>query len=562
MSEQPNIRIVLPDAASTEPYVDPLSLRVEELYAKANYNLAFAKLLDLLDSMQDQRNYLANLQGQLSNVTHTSTIEGTISFDEESRNVNRIANGFQQCLREIKQNIGRNLKIMDFPVLSRKITDQAEVLKIVTEELLAGRYENLETIPGGNSGLFFRATSKNTGQLVVLKVLRIMNIDDLPKKQIELALKLKHRNIIRILDHNFEQLPAFVILEYINGIKLDEAIRTFKGFSLDEALHVARELTSALDYIRKRGIRHANIRPSKIYIDDEGLPMISSLDIIKHEKDELLSLGRFKEECRYLSPEALDETLDQDDLEAVEQSDLFSLGLILLEMLTAQSLFCGDTVKAIFEDRNDFFLHPNQRLNDLLATRPQLKPLIKILKKMLAETPEDRFAYLTDALKELKEIRDSASVDCLAKASYNLVRVRQHDLIDNFYKRFFSALPLDVRAGIQYAFKNPEKQGMMLRKSIEVILDIDSPEKEQAFLGILDRPVHANYSAPEYYEIFLYTLRDTIIDLYPGSLHNKSELLKAWDAKVQQCLRLIQGHLQKRKAEAATSYLSTDTTVG
>ena len=531
--------------------------KVEEIISAGDLEAGFNRLYEFSGFLNDQNDEVAQFQSRLATVEKEFD-KGKITVSEKLLQTNQIADGFLHFIQELKREILRTFSFGGTPVLAGKFKNQSDILQIVTEELLHGRYTILGPITGGKSGFFFKAFSDQLRQNVVLKVFKITNIEELPKEEMEAVLKLKHRNIIRIVDHNFERLPAYVILEFINGITLDDAIELFRGFPLPEALRVTRHLISALAYVRKRGIRHANIRPSKIYIDDEGLPMISSLDIIKQDKDALRSLSRFKEECRYLSPEALNETLDYEDLEAVERSDQFSIGLILLEMLTAQPLLRGETVQDIFDDRRAFFANPNKRLEDLLKMRSLRVPLAKAIKKMLSEKPEGRYSDLADALEVLKNIRDSAPTNCQAFAAYEVVKNRHHTLVNGFYQRFFKRIHRDVRDD----FKNPERQDMMLRKSIEVVLGIESPEKEAAFLNILARPIHAGYSAVEYYKIFLDTLRDHLLDLLPHDWPHKGEAADAWEDKIRRCLMLVEQHLLHQKEEAAKHFLSSDTTVG
>lgn len=528
-------------------------LRIEDLVAKGQLDIALDKLVDFLQQMQLKRNELYNVQSRWENLKREIRVR-TVSDENKDLTTNQVADAILQCLREIKQVIPQNFKITDFPVLSRKITDQSEVIKMVTEEMLAGRYENFTLVSGGNSGLFFKATSNQTRNDVVLKVLKIMNIADLPTIEIARILKLKHRNIIRVIDHNFERLPAFVILEYINGPKLTDAMRLFGGFLLDDALRIIRHLTDALDYIRKRKVRHANIRPSKIYIDDEGQPMISSLDILKTDKDELRSLGRFKEESRYLSPEALDESLDTDDLAAVERSDQFSLGLLLLEMLTAKPLFQGQTVQAIYDDRRDFFTNPSKRI--VAALKPLRLPeaLTNVLKKMLAKDSKSRFKDLQEALEALNKIRNRSPKLCPARASYDYCQRYNHDLMEQFYGRFKQLYP-----ELAKDFKNPARQQMMLTQAINVVLDIET--KADAFREILKSPFHANYTDSSFFRLFLQTLRDMVCEQLPRDWP-VAEAMKKWDEKIEKCMQITEEHLAAVEAEASKKFLSADTTVG
>lgn len=544
----------LPDPASETIHPDALdALRIEDLVSEGRIDLALDKLADFLQQMQQQRNDLYNLQSRWENLQREDRV-GKLSNESKDMTVNQVTDAFLKNVRDIKHLIPRHFKITDFPVLSRKITDQAEVLRIVTEEMLAGRYDTFEFVSNGNSGLFFKARSNQTGNSVVIKILKIMNVADLPREDIARILKLKHRNIIRIIDHNFERLPAYVVLEFVNGSKLNDALRLFGGFPLYDALRMIRHLADALDYIRKRKVRHANIRPSKIYIDDEGQPMISSLDILKIDQDELRSLGRFKEDCRYLSPEALNESLDRDYLAAVERSDQFSLGLILLEMLTGKPLFQGQTVQAIYDDRRQFFGNPAKRLAAAVQHLHLPRALVAVLGKMLAKNATDRFSDLQDALEALRKIQSRMPQPCLARESYEYCRRHHHSLMEQFYQRFKERLP-----AVAGDFGNDERQYMMLTHAINVVLDIDN--KTDAFRQIMASPYHAKYTDSAFFKIFLETLRDTICDELPRDWPLESAM-KKWNHKIEQCLHIADEYLAGLKTEVPGKFLSADTVVG
>lgn len=540
---------------SLAPEPDTLdALRIEDLVAEGRLDLALDKLADFLQQMQQQRNELYNLQSRWENLQREDRV-GKVSNESRDLTVNQVTDAFLRSLRDIKHLIPQHFKITDFPVLSRKITDQAEVLRIVTEEMLAGRYDTFEFVSNGNSGLFFKARSNQTGNDVVIKVLKIMNVADLPKDDISRILKLKHRNIIRIIDHNFERLPAYVVLEFVNGSKLNDALRLFGGFPLHDALRIIRHLADALDYIRKRKVRHANIRPSKIYIDDEGQPMISSLDILKIDQDELRSLGRFKEDCRYLSPEALDESLDREDLTAVERSDQYSLGLILLEMLTGKPLFQGQTVQAIYDERRSFSANPAKRITAAVHHLHLPKTLVNVLGKMLAKNAKDRFSDLQEALDALKKIQNRMPQQCLARESFDYCQRHNHSLLESFYQRFLERNP-----GLAGDFKNPERQQMMLSHAVNVVLDIEN--KTDAFREILASPYHAKYTDSAFFKIFLETLRDTVCDELPRDWPVDGAM-KKWDEKIERCLHITEEYMAGLKKEGVgTKFLSSDTVVG
>jgi serine/threonine protein kinase len=535
MNDQVNT--TLPPAAP-EKEASLETRRIEDIVAAGELATALERMESFLALLDSKMIDLTHMKARESQLRQEYVVAQKISASENAMRVNQITDSFLQFAYEFKREILRTFRIADLPVISHKFTDESDIVKIVTEQMLYGRYTILKLIPGGNSGLFFHAKNRQTQQDVVLKVLKIMKIESLPKEELARVVKLKHRNIIKIVDQNFERLPAFVLLEFVNGTKLDDALRMFGAFPPDDALEFAMQLLDAIDYIRKRNIRHSNIRPSKIYIDEEGMPMISSLDVIKSDQDDLRSLSRFKEECRYLSPEALDETLDTEKVDAIGRSDQFSLGLILLELMTARPMFQGQTVAAIFADRRAFFKDPSKRIDAALRDLPSRRQLDRVLTRMLAHDPRDRFANLSEALQELRKIKNRLPVDCQAWASYYHCCRHHHNMIDVFYERFFKTFP-----DLKEHFKNPERQQMMLRQAVGVILDID--KKQQAFRTILQHPSHGSFNDLASFRGFLETLRDTVRDLV-GDYWKEDSMAEAWNGKIRQALEIVEEHLREQ----------------
>lgn len=519
---------------------------------------AAEQLLELFTFFEDKREELANLCSQLKGVQNEYQVAGTISHSEEALVQNRVARGVYRCFLDVKKEIRK--KMTDLPILSEhEITKQSVLLQIVLTEKLANRYCNIKFLKYGNTGFFFRGNDANTRMPVIIKVLKILDIEkDLPDLDEFYQLQqLKHRNIIRVLDFALDRLPAIIVIECINGTELPDAIKMTGGLPLETALRIAQRLSDALGYLRKRDIRHSNMRPSKIYLDDEEEPMISSLDIIRHHsKDELRSLARFKEECRYYSPEVLhnDAHSELASMNDIERSDQFSVAVILLEMLTGKPLFQGsrDTVEAIFRARAIFFKNPGAAIEKALSQFWREESMLaedsiekdratmqETLTTMLAEKPEDRYRSLDIALAKLHELMPKGLPRCPAKASFQLARNQHFNLIPQFYQRFFKKMPNPE--DVEKAFVNKDKQNMMLRLAVNVVLDIET--KKEEFQQMITSPAHKNFQDPESYVMFLHTLRDTILDALPPDFADKANAERVWNEKIKRCDQIVRSCL-------------------
>ncbi len=528
--------------------------RIEDLFA-TNVDDAFEKLDDFLNAIQEKQNEFTLLQRRWEALKADKGKKTVSSADAELKE-NQIADAFWQSIRQIKQIIPNYFRFTGLSPHSRAITDEAEILKAVTKEMLEGRYKDLSKIAEGSSGLFFRAENVHTGQEVVVMAPRLMRLDDdALEAEMSRILRIRHRNIIRIIDCNFKRLPAFVILEFIDGIKLSDALRVFGGFQFDDALFMLRQLSDALEYLRKHKVWHANIRLSKIYIDHEGQPMISPMDVLrtnsernrhgKSRRQDLRSLDRFLEDSRYLSPEALDESLflvdKPQDIRALERSDQFSLGLLFLEMLTAKPLFKGKTVSAVFESRKEFFAQPAKKIETALKAADLPPSLVAVLKKMLSHSSEQRYSGIQQAIDALEKIEARLPYNCLAKESYQFCRRHEFDLIEAGYNAFFKKHP-----EVKDHFLREERQRMMLGFALKVVLNIE--QKKEVFRRILQMDAHSGYTTPDLYRDFLHALRDTICnkiaahkERWPPEKVEKAR--NAWDGKIELCMQAVLEHI-------------------
>jgi serine/threonine protein kinase len=453
----------------------------------------------------------------------------------------QIKERFKHTLKRLEDNIP---KFLEIDIFTHWVTEQNQIIEKGVSKILPNSYKDISFLSYGQSGWYFRAKQITSGEEdVVIVVLKVQNINDLPaKKEIEEIIGFRRNNIIKVIDYNFKRLPAYVVLEHINGTTLDEALNLFGSFPLTDALKIIIDLVDALQQIQKYGILHSNIRPSKIFIDQNGSPCISSLDIIKFKRDDLRSLKRYKEECQYLSPEVLEMTIDTEDIEAVEKSDLFSLGLLLLEMISGKSIFYAETTIGILEKRSNFFKNPSNHLNIALQNLQQQKKSCKalkdLLKEMLEKEPGKRTSNLTDVLNRLKKISTQKLLESPLLNSFHTCYDKKRRLIQIFYDRLFDQIP-DIRNH----FKSMSRQYLMLRYAVNLISEIE--QKEDLLKEILSSENHKHYSDVELYKTFLNILRDTVRDLL-GDEWDEKEMLPVWDDKIQKVIKIVEESFQER----------------
>ena len=216
-------------------------------------------------------------------------------------------------------------------------------------------------------------------------------------REAQAAGTLSHPNIVTIHDvgEEVETQTSFIAMEYVEGKNLKQLLKDKVAFSWDRVAEIAMSVADALDYAHRRGIVHRDVKPANIIIlTSDGTVKITDFGIAKIETSSLTETGQFLGTPNYMSPEQVTgETVDG-------RSDLFSLGVVLYELLTKRKPFIGDNLtsisyKIVHED------YPPPETYD--ATIPgEFGP---ILARALAKDPAARFQSGKDFHAALAEFR-------------------------------------------------------------------------------------------------------------------------------------------------------------
>ena len=217
-----------------------------------------------------------------------------------------------------------------------------------TDELSAGsligdRYEILELIGEGGMGRVFKVRDLELDKIVALKLIRADQAKDPAniqrfKQELILARQITHKNVVRIYDFGEANGFKFFTMEWIDGASLRDTIRRRGKLSAEEALPTVRQMLEALQEAHREGVVHRDLKPHNVMIDRDGVPRILDFGIARTaETNTMTATGAVMGTPDYMSPEqAYGE-------KAGPQSDLYSLGVILYEMLTGELPFQADS---------------------------------------------------------------------------------------------------------------------------------------------------------------------------------------------------------------------------
>jgi len=259
-----------------------------------------------------------------------------------------------------------------------------------------GKYR-IESILGkGAMGLVYRAFDSNIDRTVALKVLHTHLLEgeqgsDFEQRFIQeakAAARCLHPNIVTVFDFGVHETMPFIVMEYVDGVELKDQLQAGKKFSFVAVLDVITQILEALAYAHENGVVHRDIKPANIMLMDNGRVKVSDFGVARLDNSDLTSTGMMVGTPNYMSPEGMH------GFQVDNRSDLYSVGILLFELLTKQRPYTGISLEEAIEPLNQCdYLEP--------LRKAQIKPVIL---KALQAKPELRYQHATEFLDQLIEI--------------------------------------------------------------------------------------------------------------------------------------------------------------
>ena len=299
----------------------------------------------------------------------------------DSLTAERLARSVEDALRE--REAQRSERSDPTPVYQRtqQIDVQALGSAVSGETDLVPGYRVLRMIGEGGSARVYLAERSSDMLQVVLKVLDPSLRDDANflkrfEREYQLISAIRNEHLPVIFDQGFSGERAYIAMEYFGGGDLKQRIRN--GFSSLGALRVASQIAKALDAIHAHGVIHRDLKPQNILFRDNGRLALVDFGLAKNLRIEstLTRAGEVLATPRYMSPEqCLGAPADH-------RSDLYSLGVILYEMLAGRKLFEGESAAGLL------YMHINGDVPRLPARLAGYQPIVD---RLLAKQPAERF---------------------------------------------------------------------------------------------------------------------------------------------------------------------------
>ena len=274
---------------------------------------------------------------------------------------------------------------------------------------LDGRYEIREVIGFGGMAVVYKAFDLTMQCEVAVKILKdeFVTNDELRRRfsnEAKAITVLNHPNIVKVFDVGLGESVQYIVMEYIYGITLKEYIAQQKTVYWKEALHFIMQVLHALQHAHDNGIIHRDIKPQNIMLTPTGTIKVMDFGIARFQRDaggRTMAGNKAVGSVHYISPEQARGGEKTDP-----RSDLYSIGVMLYEMLTGSVPFDGDTPVSIAMQHIQNEAKPARQINERIP-----KGLEEIVTRAMQKEPELRYQSAAEMLKDLNEFKLNPNVE-------------------------------------------------------------------------------------------------------------------------------------------------------
>lgn len=267
----------------------------------------------------------------------------------------------------------------------------------MTNKILSGKYEIRREVGRGGMGVIYEALHSALNRTVAIKVLHAQFTKDIAfldrfQREARAMARLDHKNIIRVFDVLEDQGCHFIVMEYFQGRNLRQILQRKKKLAQRAVLSIAYQVAKALAYAHENGVIHRDIKPANIIINKNGIAKIADFGIAATTDEVSLTVANHI----IGTPEYM--SLEQSRGENLDgRSDLYSLGMVMYEMLTGQTYYEGiagvEILKKLAYDEAEFALNFN---NDIVPS------LQKLIRNLLKKNKDLRIASTSVLIQQIK----------------------------------------------------------------------------------------------------------------------------------------------------------------
>jgi len=266
-----------------------------------------------------------------------------------------------------------------------------------------GKYRIDGVLGKGAMGLVYRAFDTDIDRTVALKTLHTHLLDGEQGSDFSLrfmqeakaAARCLHPNIVTVFDFGIHDTTPYIVMEFVDGVELKDQLRGDKAISFELSLDIISQILEALAYAHDSGVVHRDIKPANIMLMNNGRVKVSDFGVARIDSSDLTGTGMMVGTPNYMSPEGMH------GLQVDNRSDLYSIGILLFELLTKKRPYIGMSI--------DEAIAPLDESEHLKAfQKAQIKPIIL---RALQPKPERRYQNATEFLNQIKNVISESDAD-------------------------------------------------------------------------------------------------------------------------------------------------------
>ncbi|MDW7651908.1 MAG: Stk1 family PASTA domain-containing Ser/Thr kinase [Bacillota bacterium] len=265
-------------------------------------------------------------------------------------------------------------------------------------KILGNRYQVVEKIGDGGTAFVFKGMDSLLNRHVTVKVLRPEYVSDQDfvrrfRREAQAAASLSHPNIVSIYDVGYEDGIHYIVMEYIQGQSLKEIIEDLGHLPARMAVDYACQIAHALGNAHKHGIIHRDIKPHNVLITEDGRVKVTDFGIAQAVTASTVTYnGAILGSVHYFSPE------QARGAQTEEKSDIYSLGIVLFEMLTGKVPYSGDSPVSVA------LMHLQEPIPKPRDMNPDIPPAVeRIILRAVEKDPQNRYGSAREIAEELSD---------------------------------------------------------------------------------------------------------------------------------------------------------------
>ncbi|MCU1255066.1 MAG: Serine/threonine-protein kinase PknB [Candidatus Angelobacter sp.] len=291
--------------------------------------------------------------------------------------------------------------------VKRAVSATANILEV--GQVLGGRFEIQEMLGIGGMGAVYKAYDRDIDRVIALKCIRPELAKD-PEiaqrftQELLLARQIAHKNIIRIFDVRDSGGLKFITMEYVEGQDLGNRVESRGKLTIAESVAIIMQVCSGLACAHAEGVVHRDLKPSNIMVDPQGRVVVMDFGLARADNiGQMTQTGAVMGTYQYMSPEQAKGT------KADARSDIFTVGIILYELLTGKTPYAADSAMASLLKRTQEAAVPPSQIDSAVP-----RPLSAIVAKCLERDVPKRYQTADDLRNELKAFNGGSTVSLSA----------------------------------------------------------------------------------------------------------------------------------------------------